>query len=176
MIPGNLFTIPMWYIPTLNFSKKKKQLNTLCKAYPERKHGLQNFYTNRQFDRSGFAEAFTNIIGDELEMLSKKLTRTIVVEDIWSVSYKKGDYHTPHDHGSVGLTGILYLDMPKDGAITQYIQPWNDWISDNTIYSPLPVKEGDIVVVPKFVRHFTEPHKSKKIKRIISWDMQLQNA
>ena len=63
--------------------------------------------------------------------------------------------------------------MPKDGALTQYIQPWNDWISDNTIYSPLSVKEGMIVVVPKFIRHFTEPHKSKKIKRIISWDMKI---
>ena len=30
--------------------------------------------------------------------------------------------------------------MPKDG-VTQYIQPWNDWYSDRTIYYPLPVKE-----------------------------------
>ena len=97
----------------------------------------------------------------------------IQLEDIWSISYKKGEYHTPHDHGSTGLTGIIYLKMPKDGAVTQYIQPWNDWYSDRTIYYPLPVKEGDIVVVPKFVRHFTEPSKSKKIKRIISWDMKI---
>ena len=108
--------------------------------------------------------------------LSKRIKKTILFEDIWSVSYKKGDYHTPHDHGTVGLAGILYLNMPKDGAVTQYLQPWNDWISDRTIYYPLPVKEGDIVITPKFVRHFTEPHKSKKIKRIISWDMTLQNA
>ena len=47
---------------------------------------------------------------------------------------------------------------------------------DRTIYLPLPIKEGDIVVTPKFVRHFTEPSKSKKIKRVISWDMKLENA
>ena len=35
MIPGNLFTIPMWSIPCLNFSKKKKQLEKLGKAFPE---------------------------------------------------------------------------------------------------------------------------------------------
>ena len=70
----------------------------------------------------------------------------------------------------------FFYDLPKDGAVTQYLQPWNDWISDRTIYYPLPVKEGDIVITPKFVRHFTEPHKSKKVKRIISWDMTLQNA
>tara|TARA_Y100001963_G_C6687502_1_gene402958 strand:+ start:299 stop:823 length:525 start_codon:yes stop_codon:yes gene_type:complete len=173
MIPGNLFTIPMWSIPCLNFSKKKKQLETLCKAYPEKKHGLQPFYTNRQSDRTNMAQAFTNILADELEMLGKKLKKDIQIEDVWSVSYKKGDYHTPHDHGSVGLTGIIYVNMPKDGAVTQYIQPWNDWYSDRTIYYPMPVQEGTIVVMPKFIRHFTEPSKSKKIKRIISWDMRI---
>ena len=173
MIPGNLFTIPMWSIPTLNFSEKKKQLEKLVKAFPEKKHGVQTFATNRQSDRSGFAQAFTNICSEELNMLSKRIKKDIHMEDIWSVSYKKGDYHTPHNHGATGLTGILYLNMPKDGPVTQYIQPWNDWQSDRTIYYPLPVVEGTIVVVPKFVRHFTEPSKSKKIKRIISWDMKI---
>ena len=173
MIPSNLFSIPMWHVPTLNFSKKKKQLETLCKSFPEKKHGMQPFATNRQSDRTGFAEAFSQICGQELNMLSQKIKKDIQIEDIWSVSYKRGDYHTPHNHGATGLTGILYLNMPKDGALTQYIQPWNDYINDNTIYYPLPVQEGSIVVVPKFVRHFTEPHKSKKIKRIISWDMKI---
>ena len=173
MIPSSLFTIPMWSLPTLNFSEKKKQLEKLVKAFPEKKHGVQTFATNRQSDRTGFAEAFTNIVRDELEMLSKRIEKDIHMEDIWSVSYKKGDYHTPHNHGATGLTGILYLNMPKDGPVTQYIQPWNDWLSDRTIYYPLPVVEGTIVVVPKFVRHFTEPSISKKIKRIISWDMKI---
>ena len=173
MIPRNLFTIPVWTLPCLNFSKKKKELERLCKGYPEQKIRMQSFSTNRQSPRPGMAEAFVNILGDELNMLSNKLKKDIQLEDIWSISYKKGEYHTLHDHGSTGLTGIIYLKMPKDGAVTQYIQPWNDWYSDRTIYYPLPVKEGDIVVVPKFVRHFTEPSKSKNVKRIISWDMKI---
>ena len=173
MIPGNLFTIPMWTIPTLNFSKKKKQLERLVKSFPEKKHGLQTFYTNRQSQRTGFLEAFNNICGEELGMLSKKIKRDLQIEDIWSVSYKKGDYHTPHDHGSTGLAGILYLNMPKNAPVTQYIQPWNDFISDRTTYYPIPVIEGTIVVTPKFVRHFTEPSKDTKIKRIVSWDMKV---
>lgn len=173
MIPGNLFSIPMWSLPCLNFSTKKKQLEQLVKSFPERKHGIQTFATNRQKDRSGFAEAFSKICGDELNMLSQKIKKDIQIEDIWSVSYKKGDYHTPHDHGSTGLSGILYLNMPKKAPVTQYLQPWNDWYSDRTIYYPYPVSEGMIVVVPKFVRHFTEPSKETKIKRIISWDMKI---
>ena len=90
------------------------------------------------------------------------IKKTIIIEDIWSVSYKKGDYHTPHDHGTIGLAGILYLNMPKDAPVTQYIQPWNDYVMDRTIYLPLPIKEGDIVVTPKFVRHFTDHTNQKK--------------
>ena len=175
MIEDTIFNIQMWSIPTLNFKNKKPQLEKLCKAFPEKKHGIQPFYTNRQRDRSGFAEAFNNIMSEELGMLSQKLKKDIQIQDIWSVSYKKGDYHTPHNHGSVGLTGILYLNLPKDGEVTQYIQPWNDWYTDRTIYYPYKVTEGDIVVLPRFIRHFTEPSKLKQIKRIISWDMNILN-
>jgi hypothetical protein len=173
MIESNLFTIPMWSIPTLNFSKKKKELEKLCKSFPEKRHGMQTFATNRQSDRSGFPEAFNSICGEELGMLSQKLKKDIQIEDIWSVAYKRGEYHTPHNHGGTGLTGILYLNMDNKAGVTQYIQPWNDWYSDRTIYYPLPVNEGDIVIIPKFVRHFTEPSKSAKVKRIISWDMKI---
>ena len=176
MIPGNLFTIPMWTLPTLNFSKKKKQLDKLVKSFPETKQELQPFSTNRQSDRPGFIQAFSHIMEQELVMLSNKLKKNIRIEDIWSVTYKKGDYHTPHNHGATGLTGILYLTMPKGAPVTQYLQPWNDWQTDRTIYYPLPVVEGMIVVVPKFVRHFTEPNTLTKVKRIISWDMNLINA
>ena len=173
MIEETLFRVPYWTIPTLNFSKKKQQLLTLLKGYPDKRHGMQTFSTNRQSDRSNLAEAFASICGEELNMLSQKIKKDIQIEDIWSVSYKRGEYHTPHNHGATGLTGILYLQQDKKAPVTQYIQPWNDWYSDRTIYYPLPVQEGQIIVVPKFIRHFTEPSKSAKIKKIISWDMKI---
>ena len=43
MMEETLFRVPYWTIPTLNFSKKKQQLLTLLKAYPEKKHGMQTF-------------------------------------------------------------------------------------------------------------------------------------
>ena len=104
-------------------------------------------------------------------MLSDVLKRDIQVDDAWSVSYKKGDYHSVHNHGSVGLSGILYLDQPKDAPVTHYMQPWNDYITDRTVYLPIPIQEGTIVVGPQFIQHFSQPNHSKKIKRIISWDL-----
>tara|TARA_Y100001938_G_scaffold106351_1_gene145149 strand:+ start:93 stop:617 length:525 start_codon:yes stop_codon:yes gene_type:complete len=173
MIQETLFNIPYWSVPTLNFSEKRKKLKSLCRRHPEVKHGMQTFSTNRQSPRIQFKEDLIIILEEELNMLSEKLKKSIRVDDAWSVSYTKGDYHSPHNHGSIGLSGILFLEQPKDAPVTNYIQPWNDYFSDRTVYLPIPVIEGSIVVVPQFIQHFSEPNKSKKIKRIISWDMSL---
>ena len=61
--------------------------------------------------------------------------------------------------------------MNDQAPMTSYIQPWNDYVSDNTIYSEISVGEGDIIVIPQFVQHFSSPNTSKNIKRIVSWDM-----
>ena len=37
----------------------------------------------------------------------------------------------------------------------------------------LGVKEGDMVIAPQHLLHYTEPHKSDRPKRIISWDMDI---
>ena len=171
MISGNLFEVPMWSLPSINFKKKKEQLVKLLKNYPEKRTGIQNFTTNRQSPRPNLKEAFTNIYEEELGMLVQSVKADVAIEDIWSVSYKKGDYHSPHNHGTIGYAGILYLDFPEGSQPTNYIQPWQNITSDTTLFNTLPVKEGDIVIVPKFVNHFSPPHKGKKQKRIISWDM-----
>ena len=85
----------------------------------------------------------------------------------------KLEYHSPHNHGSTGLAGILYLDLPKDSPVTSYIQPWQDYVNDTTIFNPLLVTEGEIVIVPQSVLHFSSPNKSTNKKRIISWDMNI---
>ena len=173
MIRGNLFEVPMWSLPSINFKKKKEQLVKLLKNYPEKRTGIQNFTTNRQSPRPNLKEAFTNIYEEELGMLVESVKADVAIEDIWSVSYKKGDYHSPHNHGTIGYAGILYLDFPEGSQPTNYIQPWQNITSDTTLFNTLPVKEGDIVIVPKFINHFSPPHKGKKQKRIISWDMKI---
>tara|TARA_B100001059_G_C17675497_1_gene496808 strand:- start:85 stop:630 length:546 start_codon:yes stop_codon:yes gene_type:complete len=173
MLGGNLFNIPYYSVPVLNFkNEKKKKLVNLLKSYPEERVGIQTFTTNRQTDRQGLVNGFIQILGEEFEMISQQIKKSCSIEDIWSVTYNKGDYHSPHNHGSLGLAGILYLDLPNGSSVTNYIQPWNNIETDTTIYYPLPVSEGQIVVVPQFVQHFSPPHNAKKgKKRIISFDM-----
>ena len=104
---------------------------------------------------------------------SKEIKTDFAITEIWSISYDKGDNHSPHNHGSTGLSGILYLDLPKDSPETVYIQPWNDYVDDTVKYVRISITEGDIIIVPSFVMHYSKPNKSNSKKRIISWDMKI---
>ena len=73
----------------------------------------------------------------------------------------------------MGFCGILYLDMHKKSPVTCYMQPWNSDKDRSVIYQP-PAAEGDIVVVPQFITHFTHPNKTTFKKRILSFDFKLQ--
>ena len=170
----SLFNIPFWQIKIINFEEKKKELTKLLESYPEERKGLQEFATNRQSDRAGLVDQVSSIIREEVATFSKEIKKDFTIYDIWSVSYDKGDNQSPHNHSSIGLSSILYLDLPKDSPVTFYLQPWNDIVDDTVQYLKIPITEGDIVIVPSFVMHFSEPNKSNSKKRIMSWDMKME--
>ena len=175
----SLFNIPFWGIRIINFEEKKKELVKLLESYPEEKekYGEREgeFATNRQTDRSGLVEQFASIMNQELEGFSKEIKKDFAIVEIWSVSYAQGDSQSAHNHSSMGLSGILYLDLPKDSPETTYMQPWTDHETDTVRHIEIPIAEGVIVIVPSFVLHFSKSNKSNSKKRIISWDMKILN-
>ena len=169
----SLFNIPFWGMRIINFEEKKKKLVKLLESYPEeKKEGMQEFASN-QGSVTGLVGQFASIMKQELKDFSREIEKEFAIIDIWSVSYDKGDYQSTHNHSSVGLSGLLYLELPKDSPETTYIQPWTDHETDTVRYVEIPIIEGDIVIVPSFVLHFSKPNKSKNKKRIISWDMKI---
>ncbi len=55
--------------------------------------------------------------------------------------------------------------MKPDSPRTTYIQPWNDQNDKSVLYTPF-IKEGDIMIVPQHLWHYTEPIKINFKKRI----------
>jgi hypothetical protein len=173
IIQKSLFNIPCWKIQITNFEEKKKELVELLESYPEEKKGIETFATNRHSDRFGFVRRFVSIMNEEVDLFAKDIKKDFAIHEMWSVIYDKEDEQWPHNHGSWGLTGILYLDLSENCSPTEYIQPWNDYEDDKTIVFTVDVAEGDIVIVPSFILHFSKPNKSNSKKRIIAWDMKI---
>jgi len=105
-----LFKIPILNFFIKDFKLKQKQVEKVLKKYPE--HRLNGpFFTNRGETDISFMHTFNEIFKKEFEYMCQSLESNLVLTDVWSVSYKKGDYHVPHNHGSKGYSAILYLRL-----------------------------------------------------------------
>ena len=163
-----VFKIEFFKIKCTNFKNKKEHLEEVLKMFPEMP--FPNFYSNR--NKSDFTWQLQEIFKDEFSLIRTKYDSKIDVTRAWSVTYDKGHYHVPHNHSSQGYAAILYLQMKKDSPKTTYIQPWNNEKDQSVLYSP-DVEEGDIMIVPQFVTHYTEPNKIYFKKRIVAFDFTL---
>jgi len=164
-----IFKIEFFKIKCIDFKNKKKKLEKALARYPEMPQA--NFYSNR--NKCSINTEFREIFKDEFSLIRAKFNSKILLQRVWSVVYHKGHYHVPHNHSSQGYAGILYLDIKSDSPKTTYIQPWNNENDQSVLYTP-QVKEGDIVIVPQFLTHYTEPNKINFKKRILSFDFVLE--
>jgi len=160
-----IFKIEFFKIKCVDFKNKKEHIEKILKQFPETQR--PDFYSNR--DEADFTWNLRQIFEDEFKLIEKKYNNKILLQRAWSVTYDKGHYHVPHNHSSQGYTGILYLQINKDSPKTTYIQPWNNTNDQTVLYAP-DVEQGDIMIVPQFLMHYTEPNKSYFKKRIISFD------
>ena len=166
----SLFSIPILNLTTSDFKRKKKAIEKVLKKYPEKEIGT--LLSNRFGTDKNLTLAFSKIFKNELNCMTRLFKKNILLKAVWSVSYRKGDFHIPHNHGSIGYAGILYLDYYPKSPSTIYIQPWND-DADLTYFRHPEVFEGKIVIVPRFVMHFTKPNPISKPKRIVGFDFLL---
>ena len=163
-----IFKIEFFKIKCIKFKDKKKAIEKVLKKYPETY--LENFFSNR--NKANITKELLQIFNHEFMLINAKYNSKIKLTRAWSVTYGKGDYHVPHNHGSIGYCGIIYLDMQKNSPSTTYIQPWNNEKDYSVLRAP-HVKSGDIMIVPQHLWHYSEPNKIKFKKRIISFDFTL---
>ena len=180
MLQKTLFDIPIWIKEVDNFDYKKSELDKELSKFPEMRNDTNTFFSNRNTDRNGLSKSFGNIMSKELlELYSsvkkyKSEIREVLITDVWSVTYEKGDYQATHNHRSTGLSGLLHLENPSDGPNLNIVMPWNDWINDTTNYYSVKYKVGTMMVMPSFLLHSSEPNLSNERKRVISWDMKIE--
>jgi len=165
-----LFVVPFWRTKINNFSFKKKNIEKILKSYPEKITQLHTFTSNRGAD---LCEPFREVFEEELNGFASTIKRNCRVTDVWSVSYKTGDYHPYHSHNNKGLSGIIYLTLKDKMPHTVFVNDYPEWTTGHTQYYDMQVEEGDLVIVPSYVGHFTPHNLSKKNKRIIAFDLNV---
>jgi hypothetical protein len=170
-----LHTIEFFSISIKNWEQKKKEMSAYLDntKYVKRKDydGLLRFSTDRHSERD-YINQFMSIFSDELtELLQDLGVEEMNIVDIWSVKYKKGDFHSVHTHGSVQWSAVLYYDYDHElhSGTHFVVEDINAETNSSLIKSP-EAREGIIYVFPANMIHFTTPNESDKERTIISFD------
>jgi quercetin dioxygenase-like cupin family protein len=169
-----LFQIPVYQYSVLAWTEKKKRLLSLLDS--EKFKYCDTFLSDRSQNSNVYLKDFTDIIQSELENFRLDLgLGTIFVTDVWTVTYKTGDFHAPHTHSSSGYSGVLYLDYDQEEHTgTCFVNSITNPITDLTDGARPQVQEGDIVLTPSNILHFTYPNKSTKDRTIMGFDIKFK--
>jgi tetratricopeptide (TPR) repeat protein len=95
----------------------------------------------------------------------------------WHVKLLKSGHMTPHIHASGWLSGVIYLKIPDklagdEGTITFSLHGNDFPIRNSHIPTVKHVpKQGDLVLFPSSLFHYTTPFQSDEERHCISFDM-----
>ena len=100
---SNIFEINCININIIDWDNKKKNLLKLLDNYPE--ESKEFFHTNKHLPRSGLLPEFCEMFDPEIIQMQKETKMRVHIKDVWTVTYKKNEFHNPHNHGHLGFNG-----------------------------------------------------------------------
>ena len=152
--------------------KDKKQIN-LSKQHQSVLETDKIEYTDyHNNDKPPYYDELIEILKPYLEDFFKtqKITEPRL-GTLWCQKYKGGNYHGPHDHGSVGYSAVLYAKLnSKIHRGTEFFSPFPTEKGYKVSVS-LRVEEGDLVIFPAHLVHMAPPHYDDEMRVIFSFNI-----
>lgn len=157
-------SIENWNIKKNKFEKDIKNLKFMDKG----------FITSRNVKQKiNLKEIFKHNFKKELNLLEKTINNKLNLKNVWVVHYEQYQEHVIHNHGNSGLGGVIYLNYDSSAhEPTRYLMPLNDLINETSLIYNEQVEEGDILIMPSFIHHYSSFNKSEKTRSIIGFDLE----
>ena len=167
----NLVELPLLKHKIFKWEDKKIKIKKIIDNINLEK--CEHFLSSKNVKCEDFKKSFVDIFSEDLNKISDYVKDELILQDVWIVSYEKGNEHYIHNHGQTGLSGVIYLDYDEnEHESTKYLIPFNNPITNNSVIVSEKVKEGDMIVTPSLINHFVPYNKSNKIRSIIGFDLK----
>ena len=166
-----MLTIPFYHYKVSNWKKKKEQLldfvsNLSFKYFDQ----IADLYTTYGDQTSSIP---LKILEDDILKFTTEVKYSGEINaEIWFQKYYENQFHSPHNHGAIGYSSVLYINFDKrihDG--TRFLAPFNDPDGNHVEFAP-DVDEGSLIFFPSYLYHFTIPNKSDSIRIIMSMNIR----
>lgn len=172
---NTIFGTKLYQYPCLDWNKQKKVIQSWVEKTEFKTGKDQPFYSDRVNGEQFYQQEFVDTFKEELTVFKTELSVNFIeITTVWLVKYEKGDWHPPHTHGSKGYSGVIYVEYDEnEHTPTYFINSTTDPVTDRTNYVRPNMFEGDIVIAPSNILHFTYPNTSDKARMILGFDMNI---
>ena len=153
--------------------------NTFEKKEPSEYHSNTGYQGHLKDYQNPFLEGLKKTILEHSEKyvdyLSYKV-KTLEVQSLWmNINYFK-DFNLPHRHGNNLISGVFYLQVPKNSGClviqnpAERLDTHNFRVKDYNNYNSgiwkIVPKESEIILFPSWLVHYVEPNLNEGSRRI----------
>ena len=166
-----MLNIPFYHYKINNWREKKEQLldfvSTLSFKFKDQ---IADLYTTYGDQTSSIP---LKILEDDIVKFTTEVKYSGEMDaDIWFQKYYENQFHSPHNHGAIGYSAVLYINFDKrihEG--TRFLAPFNDPDGNHIEFVP-DVDEGSLIFFPSYLYHYTLPNKSDTIRIVMSVNLR----
>ena len=164
-----MLTIPFYHYKLNNWKEKKEQLLDFVSNISFKfnyKDEITDLYTTYGDQTSSKP---LKILEDDIAKFTTEVKYSgEMVAEIWFQKYYENQFHTPHTHGTIGYSSVLYINFDKKiHKGTRFLSPFNDPDGNHIEFAP-DVDEGSFIFFPSYLYHYALPNKSDTIRIIMS--------
>ena len=124
------------------------------------------------YDTPDYLNTVRELLKEEMEWFAHDLKAEPQIVRAWFERALYKCHHPVHTHGHGGWSAVLFIEYdPTVHTPTVFIAPFDHFITgEPLIYSPT-VEEGDIILFPSFIHHYTHPHTSEERRTVLSFNV-----
>ena len=119
-----------------------------------------------------YLDTISDILSDEMSWFAHDYQCNPHIVRSWYERALPYMYHPTHNHGHGGYSAVLYIEYnPKYHRPTNFIAPYDHFITGEQLTYEPEVEEGDLILFPSFLHHYTHPHQSQERRTVLSFNI-----
>ena len=166
----NMFNIPLTVYKCSWWSSKKERLLRHIDTV-DMVQGDEQVLSDYRGDNS-YINTISDILSDELSWFARDYSCNPHIVRAWYERALPYMYHPIHNHGHGGYSAVLFIEYDKRyHRPTNFIAPFDHFITGEQLNYEPEVEEGDLILFPSFLHHYTHPHTSEQRRTVLSFNI-----
>ena len=168
----SMFVVNSYFTHVVEWKERREEILSLVDFNVEGHDKISDHLTYSDYnlynqEDSPYVKSFLEMLEPYLKEFRENVFQYNQVTSVWCQKYLSGDYHGPHDHGSLGYSAVFYAKMDIGvHSGTQFFCPFpNDHGQKENIIAS--VQEGDLIIFPSHVLHMGTVHYDPNKERVI---------